>query len=85
MNKHVKEALGLIPTVGCSISLVAIFLTMLAYALLRKRLQPHAKSKVPSVVLMQLCVAIGMTDIFVILVGTAQNNEVKTLTNRKAF
>ncbi len=55
-------------------SLVGIFLTILTYALLWKTL--NAKSKVPSVVLMHLCVAIGMTDIFAIMAGPARNNEV---------
>ncbi len=66
-------------------SLVGIFLTMLTYALLWKRL--NAKSKVPSIVLMQLCVAIGMTDIFAIMAGPARNNEVspKETKNAVAF
>jgi hypothetical protein len=68
----------MISTIGCSLSLVGIFLTMLTYALLWKRLQQNARSKVPSVVLMHLCVAIGMTDIFAILAGPALNNEVKS-------
>ncbi len=68
------EGFELISTVGCSMSLVGMFLTILTYALLWKTL--NAKSKVPSIVLMHLCVAIGMTDIFAIMVGPARNNEV---------
>ena len=64
----------LISTIGCSISLFGIFLTLLTYGLLWKRL--NAKTKVPSIVLMHLCVAIGMTDIFAIMAGPARNNEV---------
>ena len=69
-----QEALELISTIGCSMSFIGIFLTMLTYALLWKRLSP--KSKVPSIVLMHLCVAIGMTDIFAIMAGPARNNGV---------
>jgi uncharacterized membrane protein len=74
VEKDEKEALEIISTIGCSMSLFGIFLTILTYALLWKRL--NAKSKVPSIVLMHLCVAIGMTDIFAIMAGPARNNEV---------
>ena len=55
-------------------SLLGIILTILAHALLRKKLQHNAKTKVLSQVLMHLCGAIGMTDILAILAGPAQNN-----------
>ena len=77
VDGHEKQALELISTIGCSLSLVAIFLTILTYAWLWKKLHKNAKSSIPSQVLMHLCVAIGMTDIFAILAGPARNNEVK--------
>ncbi len=77
-----QEALELISTIGCSMSFIGIFLTMLTYALLWKRLNP--KSKVPSIVLMHLCVAIGMTDIFAIMAGPARNNGVSPWQTKNA-
>jgi hypothetical protein len=77
VSKTERRALELISTIGCSLSLFGIFLTILAHALLWRRLQQNAKSKVPSHVLMHLCVAIGMTDILSILAGPAHNYEVE--------
>ncbi|CAB3980610.1 adhesion G- coupled receptor D1-like [Paramuricea clavata] len=75
VSKTERRALELISTIGCSVSLFGIFLTILAHALLWRRLQQNAKSKVPSQVLMHLCVAIGVTDILSILAGPAHNYE----------
>ena len=76
-----RRALEMISTIGCSLSLFGIFLTILTHVLLWRRLQQNAKSKVPSHVLMHLCVAIGMTDILSILAGPAYNYEVKPRTH----
>ncbi|CAB3980612.1 adhesion G- coupled receptor D1-like [Paramuricea clavata] len=70
-----RRALEMISTIGCSLSLFGICLTILIHVLLWRRLQQNAKSKVPSHVLMHLCVAIGMTDILSILAGPAHNDE----------
>ncbi|CAB4014871.1 adhesion G -coupled receptor L2-like [Paramuricea clavata] len=71
LSKDKRKALELISTIGCSVSLVGVILTILIYALFWKRLHSNSKSKVPSQVLMHLCVVIGMTDIFAILAGPA--------------
>ena len=76
VNVEEKKALELISTIGCSLSLVGILFTILTYALLWKKLQLNVKSNIPSHVLIHLCVAIGMTDIFAILAGPARSNEV---------
>ena len=77
VTKAERYALELISTIGCSVSLLGICLTILTHALLWKRLQHNAKTKVPSQVLMHLCGAIGMTDILAVLAGPAQNDKVK--------
>ncbi|XP_028402491.1 adhesion G protein-coupled receptor L3-like [Dendronephthya gigantea] len=74
-SKAERQALEAISTVGCSLSLLAIFLTILAHVLLWKKLQQNSKSEIPSRVLMHLCVAIGMTDIMAILAGPARSDE----------
>jgi hypothetical protein len=63
--------LELISTIGCSISLVGIALTILMQVCFWKQVKsPRAK------VLLSLCVAIGFTDIFAILEGVARDNSV---------
>ncbi|CAB4044798.1 adhesion G- coupled receptor D1-like, partial [Paramuricea clavata] len=75
ISKDERKALEIISTIGCSVSLVGVILTILIYALFWKRLHRNSKSKVPSQVLMHLCVVIGMTDIFAILAGPALKYE----------
>ncbi|XP_028412666.1 adhesion G-protein coupled receptor D1-like [Dendronephthya gigantea] len=76
LSKTEQKSLEIISTIGCSLSLVGVILTILAHAVLWKRLHKIADSKVPSKVLMNLCAAIGMTDIFAVLAGPARKNEV---------
>ena len=83
LSKEERKALEIISTIGCSVSLVGVILTILIYALFWKRLHRNSKSKVPSQVLMHLCVVIGMTDIFAILAGPALKYKVKLTENRK--
>ncbi|XP_028410421.1 CD97 antigen-like [Dendronephthya gigantea] len=75
MEDEERRTLEVISTIGCSASLLGVVLTILTYALLWKRLHKNVKTTVPSQVLMNLCVAIGMTDIFAVLAGPAFNNE----------
>ncbi|XP_028410420.1 CD97 antigen-like [Dendronephthya gigantea] len=75
IGKAHRTALEIISTIGCSVSLFGIFLTILAHALVWKRLHKNAKTKIPTQVLMNLCVAIGMADIFAIMGGPAQTHE----------
>ena len=65
----------LISTIGCSVSLLGIVLTILTHSLLWKK--QNSRSNVPSHVLLHLCIAIGMTDILSILAGPARNDEVE--------
>ena len=83
LSKEERKALELISTIGCSVSLIGVILTILIYALFWKRLHRNSKSKVPSQVLIHLCVVIGMTDIFAILAGPALKYKVKLRENRK--
>jgi Na+/melibiose symporter-like transporter len=83
LSKEERKALELISTIGCSVSLIGVILTIMIYALFWKRLRRNSKSKVPSQVLMHLCVVIGMTDIFAILAGPALKYKVKLRENRK--
>ncbi|XP_028410433.1 adhesion G-protein coupled receptor D1-like [Dendronephthya gigantea] len=48
---------------------------MLAHVLHWKKIHRNVTSKVPSKVLMNLCVAIGMTNVFAILAGPARDHE----------
>ncbi|XP_028410398.1 adhesion G protein-coupled receptor L3-like [Dendronephthya gigantea] len=75
LSKAERKALEVISTIGCSISLVGVLLTIATYALLWKSLHKNVKTNIPSQVLLNLCVAIGMTDIFAIIAGPAQKNE----------
>ncbi|XP_028412671.1 adhesion G protein-coupled receptor E1-like [Dendronephthya gigantea] len=76
LSKTEQKSLEIISTIGCSLSLVGVILTILAHAVLWKRLHKITDCKVPSKVLMNLCAAIGMTDIFAVLAGPARKNEV---------
>lgn len=76
MEDEERHTLEIISTIGCSASLLGVALTILTYALLWQRLHKNARTTVPSQVLMNLCVAIGMTDIFAVLAGPAYDNEV---------
>ncbi|XP_028412665.1 adhesion G protein-coupled receptor L1-like [Dendronephthya gigantea] len=80
LSKAEQESLEIISTIGCSLSLVGVILTVLAHAVLWKRLHKIADSKVPSKVLMNLCAAIGMTDILAVLAGPARKNELFCIT-----
>ncbi|XP_028410397.1 latrophilin-like protein LAT-2 [Dendronephthya gigantea] len=75
LSKAERKALEVISTIGCSISLVGVLLTIATYALLWKSLHKNVNTNIPSQVLLNLCVAIGMTDIFAIIAGPAQKNE----------
>ncbi|XP_028410401.1 latrophilin-like protein LAT-2 [Dendronephthya gigantea] len=75
LSKAERKALEVISTIGCSISLVGVLLTIATYALLWKSLHKNSKTNIPSHVLLNLCIAIGMTDIFAIVAGPAQKNE----------
>ena len=71
LTESEREILELISTVGCSISLVGIALTILMQVCFWKQVKsPRAK------VLLNLCVALGFTDIFAILEGVARDNSV---------
>lgn len=65
-----------ISTVGCSLSLAGVTLTILAHVLQWKKIHRNARSKVPSKVLMNLCVANGITNVLAILEGPARDQEV---------
>ncbi|XP_028401048.1 adhesion G protein-coupled receptor L2-like [Dendronephthya gigantea] len=75
LSKGERKALEVISTIGCSLSLIGVFLTIATYALLWKSLHKNVKTNIPSQVLLNLCVAIGMTDIFAIIAGPAQKHE----------
>ncbi|CAB4008983.1 adhesion G- coupled receptor D1-like, partial [Paramuricea clavata] len=69
LTESEREILETISTVGCSISLVGIVLTILMHVLFWKHVKsPRAK------ILVNLCVAIGFTDIFAILEGVARDS-----------
>ncbi|CAB4021159.1 adhesion G- coupled receptor D1-like [Paramuricea clavata] len=69
LTESQRKILETISTIGCSISLVGITLTVLLHICFWKQLKsPRAK------VLVSLCVAIGFTDIFAILEGVARDN-----------
>ena len=70
-----SSSLEIISTVGSAISLAAVVLTFAIYVYLWKTI------KTPRVVnLMNVCVAIGMLDIFSMLRGPYRYDEVKLLT-----
>ncbi|CAB4008473.1 brain-specific angiogenesis inhibitor 1-like [Paramuricea clavata] len=74
LTESERKILETISTIGCSISLVGITLTVLLHVCFWK----HFKS--PRVkVLLSLCVAIGFTDIFAILEGVARDSSVSFL------
>ena len=67
----------MISTIGCSISLVGIALTILMQVCFWRQIKsPRAK------VLLSLCVAIGFTNIFSILEGVARDNTVRAATKQ---
>ncbi|XP_028410418.1 adhesion G protein-coupled receptor E2-like isoform X2 [Dendronephthya gigantea] len=70
-----KRALELISTIGCSLSLFGVTVTILAHAFMWKVIHRNVRSKVPSQVLMNLCVVIGITDILAIMAGPAHDYE----------
>ncbi|XP_028411086.1 adhesion G protein-coupled receptor L4-like [Dendronephthya gigantea] len=59
--------------VGCTVSLVCVLLTILAHVFLWRRLDERAK--IPSKVLMNLCVAIVIANIFCIIAESALHHE----------
>jgi hypothetical protein len=74
LTESERKILETISTIGCSISLLGITLTVLLYAFFWKQFKsPRAK------VLLSLCVAIGFTDIFAILEGVARDSPVSFL------
>ncbi|XP_028410390.1 adhesion G protein-coupled receptor B3-like [Dendronephthya gigantea] len=75
LTKGEQEVLEIVSTVGSSLSLAGVLLTILAYVLQWKRLHKDGKSKISSKVLMNLCVAIGMANFLSILSGPARNHE----------
>ncbi|XP_028401049.1 adhesion G-protein coupled receptor D1-like [Dendronephthya gigantea] len=75
LSKAEQGALEIISTVGCSLSLAGVILTIFAHVLQWKKIHRNVTSKVPSKVLVNLCVAIGMTNVFAILAGPARNEE----------
>ncbi|XP_028410393.1 adhesion G protein-coupled receptor E1-like [Dendronephthya gigantea] len=80
LSKAERGALEKITTVGCVLSLAGVILTILAHVLQWKRIHRNAKSKVPSKVLMNLCVAIGMTNVLAILAGPGRDEELFCIT-----
>ncbi|CAB4005878.1 adhesion G -coupled receptor L3-like [Paramuricea clavata] len=69
LTESERKILETISTVGCSISLVGIVLTILMQVCFWKQVKsPRAK------ILVSLCVAIGFTDIFAILEGVARDS-----------
>ncbi|XP_028410387.1 CD97 antigen-like [Dendronephthya gigantea] len=70
-----KRALELISTIGCSLSLFGVTVTILSYAFMWKVIHRNVRSKVPSQVLMNLCVVIGITDILAIMAEPAHDYE----------
>ncbi|XP_028412672.1 CD97 antigen-like [Dendronephthya gigantea] len=80
LSETEQKSLEIVSTIGCSLSLVGVILTILAHAVLWKRLHKITDCKVPSKVLMNLCAAIGMTDILAVLAGPARKNELFCIT-----
>ncbi|CAB4010984.1 Brain-specific angiogenesis inhibitor 3, partial [Paramuricea clavata] len=69
LTESERKLLETISTVGCSISLVGVVLTILLQVYFWRQLKsPRAK------ILVSLCVAIGFTDIFAILEGVARDS-----------
>ncbi|CAB4005879.1 adhesion G -coupled receptor L3-like, partial [Paramuricea clavata] len=69
LTESERKILEMISTVGCSISLVGIVLTILMQALFWKQVK-SLRAKI----LVSLCVAIGFTDVFAILEGVAKDS-----------
>jgi hypothetical protein len=74
LTESERKLLEMISTIGCSISLVGIVLTIFMQVCFWKQMKsPRVK------VLLNLCVAIGFTDIFAILEGVARDSPVSIL------